>query len=502
MNQHTDEQSREAARARMFDVELLATMEATHEAAAHETSTHKKATHERVTFKHHSPDRTSARHRSHTTPLLAAAVALVGLTVTVLIAWQQSQQLALTQDPAAPTAMMPPCAFITKPQDLVTMLPAGQQNLGVWSQAIENYESLTVFTDLRRLMILGPGVPDPTASTLLPIGKLRQLEELELPLQTDLLPVHLRALANATKVQSLRLHCKRPITPADIQALKLMPQLRVLILHEGAIDAATIRSLSELSHLDELSLQGVAGCTEEVLVQLRTVHRLRRLALSSIGEQPIVEQLGSSPTPGDGLTLLVAKALAELPLLEELKLASCKLTTAAIAALPIGLRSIQIVRCPDLVPDQLLALRHCRNLTRLSFDSHDVTHWVRAMPQDFAVKPANTSEAHAELIRELPLLRLDYYQTMPNIVRLAVAGKQSLAHVKLVWYEREDIEALASLKNLQHLTLSEQTRNDLSCLKALRRCRSLKTLTLTHQDWQLAEVEALLPGVKVLTNWR
>ena len=488
MNQPTDEAARASAHERMFDVELLDALASS--AAAEQ-----------------SPKQATKYRRSQPAPLLAAAIALLGLVVTVLIAWQPggplslAQNGSLTQNPTPPSAAMPEQRWVIKPQDLATT-PVNSENLAVYTNAIEDYKPLAGFTQLRRLMILGDGVPAPTANSLVPLGKLTKLEELELPLQEDLLPSHLRALEKAKQVHSLRLHCKRAMTQADVQALKLMPALRTLTVFGGELDAATVRSLSELPHLDELNLQSVAGCTEQVLSQLRMLHRLRRLGLSSMGEQRLVTQLGETPTPGAGLTTAVAKALGDLPLLHELKLVSCKVTATALAALPIGLRRICLVRCPDTYPADVLALRHCRNLTEVSFDNHDVTRWLLAIPQDFLLEPAKLGDAQAGLIRDLALTHFDYASKMPNAVRLAIATKPSLTHVKLRWFERDDLNALASVKNLQHLTLDEGRAVELQHLQVLTRCQSLKALTVLHHDWQLAELQRMLPGVEVLTNGR
>lgn len=482
MNDNTDISAQVQARERMLDVDLHAALQTRD---AKNSSTHPAG----------------IQRRRASAPLLAAAVALLGLTMTVLIAWQQGQPLAPAQDPIAPPAAMPLCVWITKPQDIANT-PADTQNLAVYSKALDDYGQLAGFKALRRLMILGPGLPEPATATLLPLSKLHNLEELELPVSADMLPEHLRALAKMTKVRSLRLHCKRAITREHVRALKLMPQLRVLILHGGQLDVATVRSLSELPHLDELNLQGVAGCTEEVLVQLRVLHRLRRLTLTSIGEQPLAAQLGETPTPGAGLTPAIARALGDLPLLRELKLVTCKVTTAALAALPTGLRAAYLVRCPDVCSNDLLALKHCRNLTTLGLDNHDVTRWRGAIPQEFLAKPTDTADAQAELIRDLPLRQLDYTSAMPTAVRLAVTAKQTLTHVNLHWFERGDLETVATLANLNHLTLNEGRGIELARLKVLARCKSLKTITVRSRSWPTAEIQQLLPGVKVVSDRR
>lgn len=485
MSQSTDEVARASAQERMFDVQLLDAL--TSIAAADPL-----------------PKQATTYRRSPPARLLAAAIGLLGLAVTVLIAWQPSRPLSqaqngsLAQNPTPSSAAMPAQRWIIKPQDLATT-PVNSENLAVYTNAIDDYKPLAGFAQLRRLMILGDGIPEPTANSLVPLGKLAKLEELELPLQDEMLPDHLRALAKAKQVHSLRLHCKRVMTQADVQTLKAMPALRTLTVFGGELDAATVRSLSELPHLDELNLQSVAACTEQVLTQLRMLHRLRRLGLSSMGEQLLVTQLGETPTPGAGLTPAVAMALRDLPLLQELKLVSCKVTTAALAALPSGLRRICIVRCPDTYPADVLALRHCRNLTEVSFDNHDVTRWLHAMPQDFLREPAQLGDAQAELIRNLALTHFDYASTMPNAVRLAIASKPSLTHVKLLWFERDDLDALANVKNLKHLTLDEGRAVELQNLQVLTRCESLETLTVRHHDWQPAELQRMLPGVTVRT---
>jgi len=480
-----DEVARTKAQERMFEVELAEALDSPPELA--------------MPIDEGFADSAAPKARVART-WLGAAAALLGLAVTVLVAWQQSQPAVTAQDPVVPMPLMPRPEIIFSQKQLATFA-AESQNLLVNSVAFESYEALTRFAELRRLQISGSGVKSPTKNALVPLGKLQQLEELNIPLQSEMAAEHLHAIAAAAKLHTLTLRLLRALTVADVKALKRLPQLRTLQLQGGEVDAATIRSLSDLPHLDDLQIRGVNGCTEEVLVNLRTIHRLRRVGLAEIGEVPLVEQLSGKTVPGAGLTPAVARALGELPLLEDVSFFSCQVTTAAIGALPTSLRGIDITYCPDVTSADLLALRRCRGLQRLHLDSFSVRRWPNALPQGGLRKPDDTAAAQATLIRDLPLTQLGFTGAMPEAVRTAVAAKATLTDVTLHWFTRENLATVGQLKSLQRLTLISSLTTKPKDTALLAPCESLQELVILHCYAGPELVVGHVPGVAVTGVW-
>jgi len=370
-----------------------------------------------------------------------------------------------------------------------------------------SYANLEGFTALRVLTIMGSAVPSqPPAGSLAPIAAMQHLVDLTLPLQPGTSVDDLRSLGAVPGLQFLRLQSHRALQVADVQALATWPRLRSLELKGGRLDAAVVRALSQLTRLDALRFSHVEGCTEDVLRELRTVHRLQRISLHSLGELPCARRLGQAAAPGAGLSVPVAKALAELPLLTEVELTTCAVSAAAIACLPARLTSFSLDCCPDAGADVVAALQRFPSLRRLGLDRFERRRWV-VWAAEFDTAKAGMPDqaeiwrAQAELLRRLPVQRLTYWGPLPADVAAALPATPSLAEVELMFCVPGDVEAVAKVGNLRRLRL-DHCNTKLADVQPLTTARSLAHLDLrwtpdAPRDVPREAYAALLPGVAV-----
>jgi hypothetical protein len=445
----------------------------------------------------------------------AAAVLLFGVIMTWLVAVQHASAPAM-QGPEELEAPDPlPIPYVQHAAD-IAKLTKNTRSLGfTWEVGENDLSSLTPLTALVRLRIFGPLRQDVMPPDLLdPIAALPEVEVLELPLFPGMTGKHLRQLAAAPKLRFLSLQLHRRLSIADIEALQALPKLCSLSLQGGRIDAGTVRALSLLPTLDRLELSGVGGCTEVVLQELRTLHRLRRLGLTGLGKQPCAERLGETTDDDSvGLSPAVAKALAELPLLAEVALSHCAVTSDAIRALPPRLTSFSLTRCPDAGADVVAALEHFPHLQRLGLDHFDRgqrRHWRRAPPPPELVEtgppvhdPVIESlpdqgaihRAQAELLRRLPIARLCYNYSLPDEVAATLPEATKLTTIELTWGVAADIASVAKAPALARLRLSE-------CSFGIDDLQALKDTPLRRLDQRWGRVSreaaaAALPGVTV-----
>jgi hypothetical protein len=445
-------------------------------------------------------------------PFVRAAIVLLGVLVTVAVALYRRADDVVLQEPASYEPPVDSMPLVEDAAKLASWSPTQRAfYILVKPDAglARDLSPLARFPGLRTLLLMGPA--DWHEGVLAQLAALPRLEVLTIALGANCPPARLRELREVPSLRYLTLFLARALGPDDVQALAELPALTVLRLNNGALDAATVRALSTLPKLDALTLYAVDGCREDVLVELRTLHRLRQLELQVMGTP-------RWPGAGDdrgtvGLTPRVAEALQALPLLESLLLRNTAVSVAAIEALPKQLRRIGI-RSVHADAEVFAALRRFPELRWLDLAgggrdtlwrgrSGDaaIEAWIERELRDAPPREAVWA-AQAALLRETPARGLRYYGAVPAPVREALRGAPltSLLLERAVRDVGVDIDVAAALPELQQLTLDScgATLEQLRPLAALAKLRQLTLLGTTGAE--LADVRALLPKVTVATD--
>ena len=459
--------------------------------------------------------------RSERVPLrqvwLIAAAVLLGVLVTVFLGVEwRATVVAQKVEELEPPQPLPILVWLENSGDIAGFPAETQSLLYRWRKDHSDLAALERFQALCNLRVLGePQAGEWGDDVLAPLASLPELVALEVNVKA-LTDVHLLALRAAPKLRYLTLRLDRPLCVADVRALQQLPHLRWLTLSGGSVDAEVVRSLASLPKVEVLGLGAVAGCTEEVLRELRSLHGLRRVELRDFGPRPCAEKLGhGSNQDSVGLTVVVAKALAELPLLEEVRLENCAVTAAAISALPEKLSGFAMTRCPDAGADVVLALHRFRGLRRLELDRFERSSWFPAppVPAPLSVGPpvhdptvegmpeqSAVWRAQAELLRRLPVERLRYHHGLPKEVAAALPEAARLGHVELIRGGAADVGPVAAAPALQNLLLNScaVSIEDLAPLAAAPQLAEL------HMRWcslrSRAALADLLPGVRIVVE--
>lgn len=425
------------------------------------------------------------------------------------------------------------------------------------SGTLEVLEPYTELVELHLSLDCKADGADYPADFLAPVAKLPALEVLHLVVPPELGPEVLRPLRAAPKLRFLQLSVMRALTIADVTALQELPHLVGLsitgsVLGEGGrVDRAAIRALGLLPSLRWLTLGNLGGCSEEVLGELRNLRSLRRLQLERLGAQPVAVRLGRMPEvvgvpkaaigvdavgavfqagepPADwelvrnerrrriqnspGLSPAVAAALADLPKLCELRLETCAVSAAAIAALPATLTGISILACPDADATVYEALGRFEDLRHLQLGRTSST--TAAGPFVGVVTGANADEpglelpdqqavdrAQAKLLRALPIASFAHHWPMLPELAAALAEASMLRMVELENAERGDLEAVARAPALRELSVGASVLAPAD-FEPLRAAKRLAVLRMTVARLAPARIEALLPGVEIEVEFR
>ncbi|MCA8950302.1 MAG: hypothetical protein KDE27_12425 [Planctomycetes bacterium] len=444
---------------------------------------------------------------------LAAAVALFGLAITFAVAFASAAADRVeAQDPESLEPPQPlPILFWqsgSAPPAVATqslMFQLGDGDLSPLSR-YERLQNLRVFA-------VKPGRAC-RAGFFAPLVPLAQLEVLRVVVPAAMGTEVLRELRGLEHLRFLSLDLQRPLTVADVAALGEIHGLVSLGLEAQnlgagdlgavAVDAAAMRALSDLSHLQALRLERLPGCTAATLRELRGAHGLRRLILVGFGTQPVATEFGWQPAEDSaGFTADIARALAELPLLEDVWLEACAVTPAALQALPVGLRAFGLTGCPDADAEVVRAIARFGELELLRLDRAQDLNDQLGRPRAADAEPPRdlpdqraVARAQAELVRDLPIreLRSDY--GLHEEVAAALADAGQLAVVELIRSGATDVSAVAAVPALTRLTLN-QCRVHADDLAPLRPAKALRELRMVYCNADRAAVTSLLPGVAV-----
>lgn len=181
--------------------------------------------------------------------------------------------------------------------------------------------------DLETLDLSGTRV---TGSGLEHLASARGLKHLLLA-NTPLRDAFLTSLAHFPQLQTLDLSAVGRMTPAGLNAVAGLSELRVLRLRRAQLDDEAVAMLVQLSKLEELDLEGV-GLTDAGVKPLAGLPALRKLVLA-----------------GNRLTDGCTSALAEMKRLQTLNLARTQVSAEAVQQLAQSL-PLCAITAPALAP--------------------------------------------------------------------------------------------------------------------------------------------------------
>ena len=378
---------------------------------------------------------------------LAAAVVIFALGITVAVAFLgDANERRELQSPAELDA--------PRPLPIVAVLQRGVELTGdpvglLYRSFDQDLDPLRRCKSLRFLNLLLGDDGEFADDLLAPLAELPRLEHLELAVPPGLAAVELTALLRLSQLRYLTLNLGRALTGADVDVLKRLENIVRLELRgvgagdRSGIDATTLRRLADMPRLQALCLNALGGCDERALTELRAFHRLRRLELVLMGPQPAATRLGWDPAANSsGLTVGVARILAGLPLLDEVRLESVAVTAAAVRALPERLTGFALTLAPDAGADVIHAIAALPNLRRVGFGrvvpARPFTTPMGAPPtpeeaEKFDMPPQEpVFEALAELVRTVPITEFRHEYPLPQDVAAALADADHLTVIEVV----------------------------------------------------------------------
>lgn len=432
---------------------------------------------------------------------LVAAVVLLGLAVTAFVAFERPRRDAAQQAEGLEPPCPLPIPWAIRPADLAK-LPLDSRNLGCsWhADEVPDFDVLTRFESLERVQLQWSAMTgEVPVEVFRPLAALPRLEVLLTAVPEKATAAHLAVLAELPRLRFLTLFLDRPLSADDCAALARAEHLVALQLFGGAIDAAAVRALARLPRLEVLGLRGPRGATPTALRELRGLHGLRRLEISALHWQPRALAIRGVVAEGNvGFTPELARTLAELPLLEEVRVEDCAVTAEAIACLPARLTGFALTRCPEAGPDIVAAIARFGGLKRLELDRPEQgDRPASRRGAEASEKDRALFEAQAHLLGTLPIRTLVYLGPMPRAV-LAVLPR--MAEVRRVECEHgfaADLAAFAQAPKLETLRLT-------SCgvqVGELAPLAASKSLRRVELRWtclgETAAVRTQLPGVTV-----
>ncbi|MFN3242898.1 MAG: hypothetical protein ACE37K_15460 [Planctomycetota bacterium] len=444
-----------------------------------------------------------------------AAVVLLGLFVTVAVV--QMRAADREAGPQEPVRLDPP-----QPLPIVAVMgpdsrvPATASSMIFsWHPASSGLERLLACERLRYLWLQIPSTvrathDDLARDCLEPLAELPALENLHLQVPAALDAERLRTLTRLPRLRFLTLTLRRDLVAADLDVLRRLRGLvgleLVAIEPTVTLDVATLRMVASMPSLQSLGLAQLCGCTEAVLRELRGCHQLRRLRLAGLGRQPAAAELGIGFADDSvGLTEPVARALADLPLLDELRLESVAVSAAAIRALPRQLTGLKLTMAPDAGADVYRAIGEMPSLRRLHLGRairlRAFSHPTQAVPTEEEAREAGMPQQAqvqrevASLLRSGAFVEWRYEYPMADEVREALAEAHGVQRVELTYPVAADVAAAAAAPDLVRLQLVSCGRFGVAPLQAARSLREL------HLRWSsvgsLSWLREQLPEVTI-----
>ncbi|MCR9246222.1 MAG: hypothetical protein NXI31_14420 [bacterium] len=433
------------------------------------------------------PPREEAAPGRPSSPRLAAALVVLGLTAVAATLWQvrSDHRSATPQDPA-PTRPLPPETRAENRSE-IDALPVITRNLAAWITRPDGLEALTRLTHLERLILVAadmkfagmrlrrqkhPQWQNAPDRVLEPLSDLPALRTLRLPSSMKLRPAHLAALRDCPKLREVELVGEQvTLSPGFLDALAALPQLDTLRLDIVTIDTATITRLAELE-LRELVIGRCPGLDAEGFAAICALPTLESLGFRDLGRRQFGANDGRllwKPEPAD------LHRLGDLPNLTRLDFFSCDLGEDELRALPTRITSLRL-RGHELPP---AALRHLDRFGQLR-ELEIATGRFRRSLFD-RTPPAERQErraAVASAIGKLRLTDLDYSGSIGPDLLTAIARQPDLTRLRLYSNSFEDLEPLATAPRLRHLELLENGGDwlDAYALRPIAKLPALESL--------------------------
>lgn len=423
-------------------------------------------------------------------PWLAAALVLLGVTVTAATMWLAR---GVDRDAAQEPAALPP-AVSADGKDAIEALPADTENLIARILQPDHAAVLSRFPKLRRLVlnpldvrIAGidtrkkmPVWEQPSPDLLAEVAQLQALESLQISFQIALSPAVLEPLRRCTSLRSLELSGKHVVLDdAFAAALAAIPSLRSLQCNLVRIDAAAITKL-RTTRITALHSFSTAGFDAEAWSALCAWPELEELSFGTLGRKnTFVAGLPTETSWRPGPDEL--RRLGALPKLRSLTFRGCDLRDEDLAALPANITELELAN-HELTP---AGFQHLRRFGKLRSLDLGIARWrgSAVFDQTPAAERAAAVAALAEALGTLRLQRLAFQGAVLGPLPQAIATQPDLVWLSLHTgsVEEPDFAAIAKAPALRELRLSTDTignKQPIEVLAPLAQSRSLRTLEL------------------------
>lgn len=438
---------------------------------------------------------------------LAAAVVLLGVTITAVTMWLVSAaDRTAAQEPAT---LAPPVS--AEGRTALEALPADTTNLIAYVLRPTDIVVFERFRSLRKLVLMPldvrlgpintrrklPAWNSPPADLLAPLAGLPTLDCLQISSQIAVTPTVLAPLAASRSLREMQFAGEHVhVDAAFVAALAAIQSLRALRFDLVRLDATALDGLRGL-HLESLAIERPDGFDAGAWQVLCKTSSLRELTLSWFGRDHFSHVAGYwMPEPDD------LRALARLPRLRRIELMQCAATDEHLTSLPDSLTGLAL-RNVDLSPVGWRSLKRFATLR----DLHVRTQ--RQTVNAFADEPSELRQACADAVADaISVLRLHSLQfegeLTPDLAR-AIAAQPDLVDLRVTWHRIGDLSGLAGAPALRRVVLCELRSPGLVTLESLaplRDCPRLASLELlVHSGLDEAEVQELL-GDKVAVKLR
>lgn len=262
------------------------------------------------------------------TPLLVAALIVLGIGVTCYIAWTSPPEATPQAGEPRQDRPLPPVLAVGV--EALAKLPADTRNLQVEGMSDAAVQGLARFSGLRRLVLWKPRSEDPVAgggfskaglARICAMPGMQSLEELRI--QHSSLDGGLAALQRLPRLRRLAITDSR-IDDRDLDDLIACPTLQHLEIGPNTGISGHGRgliALERMPRLTHLSLAGLDWLDDRELLRLGRMRGLRALNLTEVdGRESVMFSGLERPGVKRGVTDRVLAALAKLPELHTLTL--------------------------------------------------------------------------------------------------------------------------------------------------------------------------------------
>lgn len=461
---------------------------------------------------------TPARPAASAPRWFAAAILLLGTGVLLAIALLAPRPDAAATQPPQQPELPPPIRVEGKAA--LAAVDRTAQNLWCVLQP-GDLPLLAEFTQLRRLLLeeqsdpiglwLGNGKPwslAPLAACthlqslgigdlhrfapqeLIDVAQLPELREIELIGTGHLVDAAFVDLLQKLPLHSLSLQAVA-VHPQGFAALSRLPLLEHLELRDCLhLDRCDLTQLQQLRQLHSLSLRGVGGGLADSLSKSHPLADEPKLEPPP--DPPGVLDTGLQMPGGERLLLTaeVMRAIAALPRLRELNLATSPLDDDALAALPAQLTALDVSACTWFGTKGLMAAPPLPHLTALGCSMPTVVRQDATLWQFLAAHPLRrlrfqgplTAETCEQLAQQTELRELDIVGVGVGDTRIDLGFTAAMSVLeRLALVNVPDFDPTPLLK-LQHLRRVELRRSTADTVTRTRRALGDRVQVIVTDD--------------------